>query len=143
MKKYKYSTIFAPLSIIAEVLLEISIPVLMSRIVDIGIPRQDLAYIVKIGLLMVLMAILGMFAGALSSRLAAKASMGFASELRNGLFKSVQSFSFSNIDRFSSASRYPAHYRRNQRSERVSDVHTNAGALPRHADRSHNNGFQH
>lgn len=104
MKKYKYSTIFAPLSIIAEVLLEISIPVLMSRIVDIGIPRQDLAYIVKIGLLMVLMAILGMFAGALSSRLAAKASMGFASELRNGLFKSVQSFSFSNIDRFSSAS---------------------------------------
>lgn len=76
----------------------------MSRIVDIGIPRQDLAYIVKIGLLMVLMAILGMFAGALSSRLAAKASMGFASELRNGLFKSVQSFSFSNIDRFSSAS---------------------------------------
>ncbi len=71
---------------------------------DIGIPRQDLAYIVKIGLLMVLMAILGMFAGALSSRLAAKASMGFASELRNGLFKSVQSFSFSNIDRFSSAS---------------------------------------
>ena len=73
MKKYKYSTIFAPLSIIAEVLLEISIPVLMSRIVDIGIPRQDLAYIVKIGLLMVLMAILGMFAGALSSRLAAKA----------------------------------------------------------------------
>ena len=85
-------------------LLEISIPVLMSRIVDIGIPRQDLAYIVKIGLLMVLMAILGMFAGALSSRLAAKASMGFASELRNGLFKSVQSFSFSNIDRFSSAS---------------------------------------
>ena len=104
MKKYKYSTIFAPLSIIAEVLLEISIPVLMSRIVDIGIPRQDLAYIVQIGLLMVLMAILGMFAGALSSRLAAKASMGFASELRNGLFKSVQSFSFSNIDRFSSAS---------------------------------------
>ena len=104
MKKYKYSTIFAPLSIIAEVLLEISIPVLMSRIVDMGIPRQDLAYIVKIGLLMVLMAILGMFAGALSSRLAAKASMGFASELRNGLFKSVQSFSFSNIDRFSSAS---------------------------------------
>ena len=104
MKKYKYSTIFAPLSIIAEVLLEISIPVLMSRIVDIGIPRQDLAYIVKIGLLMVLMAISGMFAGALSSRLAAKASMGFASELRNGLFKSVQSFSFSNIDRFSSAS---------------------------------------
>ena len=104
MKKYKYSTIFAPLSIIAEVLLEISIPVLMSGIVDIGIPRQDLAYIVKIGLLMVLMAILGMFAGALSSRLAAKASMGFASELRNGLFKSVQSFSFSNIDRFSSAS---------------------------------------
>ena len=104
MKKYKYSTIFAPLSIIAEVLLEISIPVLMSRIVDIGLPRQDLAYIVKIGLLMVLMAILGMFAGALSSRLAAKASMGFASELRNGLFKSVQSFSFSNIDRFSSAS---------------------------------------
>ena len=104
MKKYKWSTIFAPLSIIAEVLLEITIPVLMSRIVDNGIPNKDLAYIVKIGLLMVIMAIAGMFAGALSSRLAAKASMGFASELRSGLFKSVQRFSFSNVDRFSSAS---------------------------------------
>lgn len=104
MKKYKWSTIFAPLSIIAEVLLEITIPVLMSRIVDNGIPNKDLAYIVKIGLLMVIMAIAGMCAGALSSRLAAKASMGFASELRSGLFKSVQRFSFSNVDRFSSAS---------------------------------------
>ena len=104
MKKYKWSTIFAPLSIIAEVLLEITIPVLMSRIVDNGIPKKDLAYIVKIGLLMVIMAIAGMCAGALSSRLAAKASMGFASELRSGLFKSVQRFSFSNVDRFSSAS---------------------------------------
>lgn len=104
MKKYKWSTIFAPLSIIAEVLLEITIPVLMSRIVDNGIPNKDLAYIVKIGLLMVIMAIAGMCAGALSSRLAAKASMGFASELRSGLFKSVQRFSFANVDRFSSAS---------------------------------------
>lgn len=104
MKKYKWSTIFAPLSIIAEVLLEITIPVLMSRIVDNGIPNKDIAYIVKIGLLMVIMAIAGMCAGALSSRLAAKASMGFASELRSGLFKSVQRFSFSNVDRFSSAS---------------------------------------
>ena len=104
MKKYKWSTIFAPLSIIAEVLLEITIPVLMSRIVDNGIPNKDLAYIVKIGMLMVIMAIAGMCAGALSSRLAAKASMGFASELRSGLFKSVQRFSFSNVDRFSSAS---------------------------------------
>lgn len=104
MKKYKWSTIFAPLSIIAEVLLEITIPVLMSRIVDNGIPNKDLAYIVKIGLLMVIMAIAGMCAGALSSRLAAKASMGFASELRSGLFKSAQRFSFSNVDRFSSAS---------------------------------------
>ena len=104
MKKYKWSTIFAPLSIIAEVLLEITIPVLMSRIVDNGIPNKDIAYIVKIGMLMVIMAIAGMCAGALSSRLAAKASMGFASELRSGLFKSVQRFSFSNVDRFSSAS---------------------------------------
>lgn len=63
MKKYKWSTIFAPLSIIAEVLLEITIPVLMSRIVDNGIPNKDLAYIVKIGLLMVIMAIAGMCAG--------------------------------------------------------------------------------
>ena len=104
MKKYKLATIFAPLTIILEVLLEISIPLLMSKIVDVGIANQDIAYIVKTGLGMVILAVLGMCAGGISACLAAKASMGFASELRRGLFGSVQRFSFSNVDHFSTAS---------------------------------------
>lgn len=104
MNKYKKETILAPLTVILEVLLEIFIPLLMSRIVDIGIPNKDIAYVLKIGGLMVVMAGCSLVFGALSGSLAAKASAGFGSELRKALFFKIQDYSFSNIDRFSTAS---------------------------------------
>ena len=101
---YKKESILAPLGVTAEVLLEITIPLLMSRIVDVGIANRDLAYVAKLGLLMILMALAGMFMGAASSRFSAVASMGFGSELRLAAFRNVQNFSFSNVDKFSTAS---------------------------------------
>ena len=101
---YKRESILAPLCVTAEVLLEITIPFLMSRIVDVGIENRDLGYVVKMGLLMILMALAGMFMGAASSRFSAIASMGFGSQLRLAAFRNVQDFSFSNVDKFSTAS---------------------------------------
>ncbi len=103
-KKYRLYMILAPISVIFEVLLEIRIPYYMSKIVDVGINTGDMDYVLRTGGMMVLMAILGLCFGATSSRFASMAGMGFGSELRRGLFKKVQSFSFANVDKFSTAS---------------------------------------
>lgn len=103
-KRFQLYGLLAPLCVIGEVLLEISIPRLMSRIVDVGIPSRDIGYIVRLGLLMTLLALSGMVLGALSSRFAALASMGFGCELRRAAFHNVQNYSFSNVDKFSTAS---------------------------------------
>ncbi|ERI99812.1 MULTISPECIES: ABC transporter ATP-binding protein [Eubacteriales] len=103
-KKYRLYMILAPISVIFEVLLEIRIPYYMSKIVDVGINTGDMDYVLRTGGMMVLMAILGLCFGATSSRFASMAGMGFGSELRRGLFEKVQSFSFANVDKFSTAS---------------------------------------
>ena len=103
-KKYLLYMILAPISVIFEVLLEIRIPYYMSKIVDVGIGTGDMDYVLRTGGMMVLMALLGLCFGATSSRFASMAGMGFGSELRRGLFEKVQSFSFANVDKFSTAS---------------------------------------
>jgi len=104
LKEYKLYTILTPITVIAEVLLEIFIPLLMSKIIDIGIPNKDFNYVLRTGALMVLMALFSLLFGVLSGRFAAIASMGFAKGIRKELFDKVQGFSFSNIDKFSTAS---------------------------------------
>ena len=102
--KYKLFAILAPLAIIIEVLLEIRIPLLMSKIVDVGIASGDITYVLKTGALMVIMAILALAFGAISAICSSKAGMGFGSEIRKGVFDKIQEFSFANIDKFSTAS---------------------------------------
>lgn len=102
--KFKIYAILCPLAVIGEVLLEIRIPFLMSKIVDEGIANKDISYVLETGGLMVAMALLSLFLGVLSSKFAATASMGLGSEIRRGLFYKIQAFSFSNIDKFSTAS---------------------------------------
>lgn len=104
LAKYKLAAIFCPIFVICEVIFEIRIPFLMSKIVDIGIPNKDMTYVLQTGLLMIVMALISMFCGAMTAKLGAKASMGFGSELRKGLFHKVQEMSFSNVDKFSTAS---------------------------------------
>ena len=102
--KYKVAAFFSPLAMIGEVSMEVYIPLIMARIIDTGIQNGDAAYTAKTGLLMILMAILSLAFGTLSARLAAVAALGFSKNLRQRLFAKVQNFSFSNIDKFSTAS---------------------------------------
>ena len=104
ISKYKLYAILCPIAIIGEVLLEIRIPLLMSKIVDIGIQNQDIGYVVRTGVTMVLMAILALACGALAALFSAKASVGFGTELRRAEFNKIQEFSFSNINKFSTPS---------------------------------------
>lgn len=104
LKGYGIYAILAPLAIILEVVLEIFLPFLMARIIDIGIAGNDMDYVLRTGALMVAMAICSLGFGALAGRFAALASMGFAKNLRQGLFDHIQEFSFANVDRFSTAS---------------------------------------
>ncbi len=102
--KYKVYTILTPIMVICEVMLEIYIPYLMSKIIDVGIKNSDINYVIKIGGLMVLMSVLSLCFGALSGRFAALAGTGFAKGIRQKLFHKIQEFSFANIDKFSTAS---------------------------------------
>lgn len=104
LSKYKKYAILTPLMIVGEVLMEVTIPILMAAIVDTGITNRDIGYVLSIGGLMIVMALISLLFGALSARFGAKAGMGFGCELRRGLFDKISGFSFSNIDKFSTAS---------------------------------------
>lgn len=101
---YKKVAIRSPLLIIIEVLCELSLPLLMSEIIDVAVPAGDTTYIFQLGGLMAVLALVAMFAGSFAARYAAQASQGFGANLRQALFAKVQDFSFADIDRFSSAS---------------------------------------
>lgn len=103
-KKHAVFAVLGPLTIALEVLLEIQIPKLMSDIVDIGIPAENIPFILKTGGMMVIMALLSLLFGAVSAICSSIASMGFGAELRKGIFNKLQDFSFSNVDKFSTAS---------------------------------------
>ena len=102
--EYKKITILTPVLMVLEVLCEVFIPFLMSKIIDDGINKGDMNFVVRTGLLMILMALLSLLFGAAGALLACRASAGFEKNLRYGLMSKVQKFSFSNIDRFSTAS---------------------------------------
>lgn len=104
IKKYLIFAILCPILMILEVIADIIIPYLMARIVDVGIVSQDINYIVKTGLTMVLAALLGMMFGVISSHFGARAGFGFAAEIRKATFKKVQEFSFANLDKFTVSS---------------------------------------
>ena len=102
--KYKKYAILTPLVMLGEVLMEVSIPFVMALMVDNGIGKNDTDYTIKMGLIMVAMAIVSFICGALGGKFAAIAGMGFAKNVRKRLFDKVQDFSFSNVDKFSTAS---------------------------------------
>ena len=102
--EYKKQAILSPVSIIGEVALEVLIPAVMALIIDNGIKKGDIGYVAKMGALMALMAVFSLCFGALAARFSAVAAMGFAKNLRSRLFRKVQSFSFANVDKFSTAS---------------------------------------
>ena len=104
IKQYKKDAILTPIFVIGEVVMEVVIPFLMAKIIDVGIQNSDLNYIFKIGIVLVISAFLSLAFGMLSGRYAAKASAGFAKNLRQGMFYNIQNYSFTNIDKFSTSS---------------------------------------
>lgn len=104
LDKYKLYTILTPIAVIGEVILEIFIPFIMSKIIDVGIANKDIPYIAKTGLLMILMALFSLLFGALAGRFASVAATGLSKNIRGALFDKIQDFSFSNVDKFSTAS---------------------------------------
>lgn len=104
IREYKKASILTPLFVAGEVVLEIVIPLLMADLIDYGIDGGNMNVVVKYGLALLLSALIELVVGALAGRYAAVASTGFASNLRDDAYDSVQRFSFSNIDKFSTAS---------------------------------------
>lgn len=104
MKNYAVFAVLSPILMVLEVLADIIIPYLMSLIVDVGIANRDLNYIVQLGIIMIISALLAMTFGILSAHCGARAGFGFAAEIRKAAFKRVQGFSFANLDRFTVSS---------------------------------------
>lgn len=104
VREYKTSSLLAPLFVTCEVILEVIIPMLMANLIDFGIEAGNMQYILKMGLALVICCIVSLTSGALSGKYAAVASAGFAKNLREDMYNKVQEYSFSNIDKFSTAS---------------------------------------
>ena len=103
IKEYKKASVLTPVFMILEVLFEMIIPMLMASIIDDGIKKGDMGHIYQVGALMVGAAFLGLLAGLLGGRYGAIASAGFAKNVRKAMYDNIQTFSFSNIDKFSTS----------------------------------------
>lgn len=101
---YKKYLVISSVCVVLEGTFELVIPLIMADIIDVGVAARDTGYILGKGLQMVLCALVSLALGAVYARLAALAGQGFGAELRRAEYQKVQSFSFSNIDRFSTSS---------------------------------------
>ena len=101
VREYKKESFLTPVLVAAEVFVEVLIPLLMAKIIDVGIANGDMSYIVKLGALLVMLAMIALFLGTKAGQMAAIASSGYAKNLRHDIFYKIQEFSFGNIDHFS------------------------------------------
>lgn len=104
VKEYKKYAILTPIFVILEVVMEVIIPLLMAKIIDVGIQNNDIKYILEIGVLLIVSAIMSLIFGMLSGKFAVKASAGYSKNLRKAMFHKIQDYSFENIDKFSTSS---------------------------------------
>ena len=102
--EYKKDAILTPIYVTLEIIMEVIIPVMMANLIDYGINDGNMPYIIKMGVILFISAVFSMVFGVLAGRSAAVASAGFAKNLRKKMYYNVQNFSFSNIDKFSTAS---------------------------------------
>ncbi len=103
VKEFKRDSILTPVFIVFEVILEVLLPLLMSKIIDNGVGKGNLGYVYKLGAIMFGISLLSLFFGAMAGKTGATASTGFARNLRKAMFHNIQNFSFSNIDKYSTA----------------------------------------
>ena len=101
--KYRTASILSVLSVLGEAGMDILIPFVMAKLIDQGISRGDLGAVYRYGLMMLLCAVMALVFGIAGGRFASRASSGFASNLRDAMYVSIQNYSFSNIDKYSTA----------------------------------------
>ena len=104
IKEFKKDSLMTPVFMILEVIMEMIIPLLMASIIDDGVNAGNMNHIYKVGAYMVVAAIIGLWAGMMGAKYGARASTGFARNLRKAMFENIQTFSFSNIDKYSTSS---------------------------------------
>lgn len=103
IKEYKRISLLSPIFVCIEVVMEVAIPFLMSLLIDYGVDKGNMKAVVIIGIIMLIAAFISLVSGALAGKYAAIASCGFAKNLRQAEYESIQKFAFSNIDKFSTA----------------------------------------
>lgn len=103
VKEYKKDSLLTPVFMILEVLFETIIPLMMASIIDDGVKKGDMRHIYLVGSCMVITALLGLLTGILGGKYGASASTGFAKNIRKAMYDNIQTFSFSNIDKFSTS----------------------------------------
>lgn len=103
IKEFKKASILTPVFMIFEVIFEMLIPLLMASIIDDGVEAGNMQHIYTVGALMIVAALAGLFCGVMGGKYGARASTGFARNLRQAMFEKIQTFSFANLDKFSTA----------------------------------------
>ena len=104
IREYKRDSFLSPFFVMLEVVMEVLIPLLMAKIIDEGVVKQNMNYIMRMGVILIVLTLCALAFGIISSRFSASASAGFAKNIRKDMFSNIQKFSFSNIDKFSAAS---------------------------------------
>lgn len=104
IKEFKKDSILTPICMILEVIMEMIIPLLMASIIDEGVNAGNMNHIIKVGGVMIVVAVLGLLAGLGGAKFGARASTGFARNLRKAMFDNIQTYSFANIDKYSTSS---------------------------------------
>ena len=102
--KYKRDSLLTPVFMIGEVIVEMAIPMLIATLIDDGVNAGDMQHIINTGILMAVLALVGLVAGFFGAKFGASAAAGLAKNLREAMFSNIQTFSFSNIDKFSTPS---------------------------------------
>ena len=102
--EFKKHAIIAPILVVLEVILDVIIPTIMATLIDKGVEQGDLNVVLKVGSTLVAIALVSMFLGIMAGRFSAKASVGLVCNVRKEMFKNIQTYSFSNIDKFSTSS---------------------------------------
>ena len=103
LREFKLPSVLTPLCMVGEVICEMVIPILMAKIVDDGIYGNNMGLIFRVGGMMIIIAIFGLLAGIGGAYFGSKASTGLARNLRKAMFDNIQTFSFANIDKFSTS----------------------------------------
>lgn len=103
IKEFKKDSLITPVFMILEVIMEMIIPLMMASIIDKGVEAGDMGHIYRMGGLMIAAAIAGLVFGIMGGKYGARASTGFARNLRKAMFENIQTFSFANIDKYSTS----------------------------------------